>query len=235
MGNDERLERLIALALDASVESSADALQTEAALRADGIEPHVFSPSFERRMEKLLRRQRRAAWREKHQKMVGRMAASAALVIGVAGVTVCSVDAFRVPVMRFVLDLTGLHSNVVIDEVGQTEQPPVSKEIKARLPRYVPAGFALEAVQEYTGEGFSAQYSNGDGSFYGVRFNDVLSNAAIDTENAEVEEICIQGFPALIAEKDGRTMISCGINGHAYYLTGYLSREDAIKILESVE
>lgn len=231
MGNEERFERLIELALDAQVESSDDPLRAEEELRVDGIEPHTFSPAFERKMERLIRRQRRAAWCEKHGRTVKRIAASAALFVVVAGVTVLSVDAFRVPVMRFVLDLTGTHSEIVID----TEKTSISKEFDPYLPSYVPAGFTVGTVQEYEGEGISIEYVNEDEQFYGLRFDYVLSGASIDTEDAQIEEITIQGFPALVTEKKGRMMISCGINGHAYYVTGYISKEEAIKILESVQ
>lgn len=232
MGNEERFERLIGLALDAEVESAEDSLKTEEELRASGIEPHTFSLEFERKMEKLLRQQRRAAWRIKYKKTIKRMVVSAALLVLIAGITIFSVDAFRVPFMRFVLDLTGTHSDIVVEP---KDKPAISEEFDPYLPSYVPEGFSVDTVQEYKGEGISISYTNGDGLFYGLRFNYQLSDSAIDTEDAQVEEITIKGFPALLTEKDGRTMLSCGMNGQAYYVTGYISKDDAIKILESIQ
>lgn len=57
-------------------------LLTEEEMRARGIEPHSFSPDFEKKMNKLLKTQRRKEWLRKHGKEGGLAAAIALLLLG---------------------------------------------------------------------------------------------------------------------------------------------------------
>lgn len=58
-------------------------LLTEGELRKQGIEPHRFSPEFEKKMKALIRQQRRKEWLKKHGvKSGGLIAALVSLVFG---------------------------------------------------------------------------------------------------------------------------------------------------------
>lgn len=60
-------------------------------------------------------------------------------------------------------------------------------------------------------------------------------DTALDTEHAKVEQIEIQDSPAILVQKqDGRTYVVWHVNGHQYSVEGYLTKEQALQILESV-
>lgn len=78
-------------------------------------------------------------------------------------------------------------------------------------------------------------YEKDDGACFIVDFWMETPNTALDTEHAKVEQIEIQGSPAILVQKqDGRTYVVWHVNGHQYSVEGYLTKEQALQILESV-
>lgn len=79
---DEMFEAMLRSAFQDHREE--EELPTEEELRARGVEPHQFSPEFERKMEKLTKEMRRKERRNGQSKWFQRTAAVfAALILGI--------------------------------------------------------------------------------------------------------------------------------------------------------
>ena len=227
---DEMFEAMLRSAFRDHCEE--EELPTEEELRAMGVEPHRFSPEFEKKMEKLIKKMRRKEWREKHRRGIRQLAAMLAVVFLAGGILVTQVDAFRVPVMSVIITIGERFSEIVVKDSAQRNIP--SNEFHSRLPNYMPDGFYVESVDEDK-DSCTVFCSDNSESYYSIDYYTSAADTSIDTENAIVSEQEIRGQPAIIAEKDGSTIIVWYPNGHEYILSGTISVEEMIRILESIE
>lgn len=207
-------------------------LETEAELRAQGIEPHVFSTEFEREMKKLVKKTQRKTWRTGHRKGFQRAAAMFALVILTGSVLVTQVDAVRVPVMSFVISAHEKFSEIQVVDPGDTLE--LSEASNDYLPSYVPEGFFVEFVEEDKNT-WIVQYSDGMGGYYSIDFYRSVVGSSMDTENATIKEKIINGYPALIIEKEGILTVDWCPDGNEYIISGTIPLEEICFILNSIE
>lgn len=217
-----------------------ETLSPEEELRVMGVKPHQFSPEFERKMEKLIRKARRKEWREKHRKGIRQLAAMLAVVFLAGGILVTQVDAFRVPVMNVIITIGERCSEIGLQEPERKQV--VSGKYDDYLPQYILPGFCIESVTE-EGNLVRVHYVAEDesGDFYSVTVAPIVRNSSssYDTENATITEILIQDYPAVLIEKlsqgEPYTQIVWFPAGDEYHLSGYLLGEEAIQVLESVK
>ena len=101
------------------------------------------------------------------------------------------------------------------------------------MPQFIPDRFVITDVNEQKDE-VCVTYENDEGKAYIVDFWMNVQSTAVDTEDAAPEEVIIQNIPATIVEKQDRTYIIWIVHGHQYFVEGYITREEGIRILESV-
>lgn len=213
-------------------------LLTEQELHASGVSPHQFSPEFERKMEKQIRTVRRKEWREKHRKSTRQLVAMLAVVILTGGILVTQVDAFRVPLMRVIITIGEYCSDIGIQNLEKKQV--ISEKYDDYLPQYILSGFCIESVTEEK-DSIEIHYVAEDesGDFYSLTVSSAASNSAYDTEDAEVTEIMIQGYPAVLIEKlrqeEPYTQIVWFPGDSEYHISGYLLGEEAVRVLDSVK
>lgn len=207
-------------------------LLTEQELREQDIEPQQFSPAFERKMRKLIKKVERREWRRMHRKTMQCAAALFAVMILTGGVLVTKVDAVRIPVMNFVINVSEEFSDIqVVDSERKLELSEASNDY---LPCYVPEGFSVEFVEEYS-DTWIVQYTDRIGEYYSIDFYRSAINGSMDTEGATVTEQKINGYPALIIDKkDYLTVVWCP-DGSEYIISGTISMEEVNSILSSIK
>lgn len=215
-----------------------EALPTEKELQDMGVEPHQFSPEFERKMEKFLRKAQRKERRLSHQKRFHHVAAVFVAVILAGSVMVTKVEAIRAPIMNVIITMGERCAEIRLQE--QAEKQVISETYDGQLPQYMVPGFCIEAVEEEADQ-VNVRYVAEDesGDFYSLTFAPVSGSASYDTEDAVVTEIEIQGYPAVLIEKtkdeEVYTQVVWFPDGGEYHISGYISTEEAMQVLESVE
>lgn len=230
---DEMFEAMLRSALRDHREEE---LLTEEKLRAQG-EEHQFSPEFERKMEKLIKKMRRKERRKSHQKRFHHVAAVFVAVILAGSVMVTKVEAIRAPIMNIIITMGERCAEIRLQE--QAEKQAVSEKYDDHLPQYIVPGFCIETVREEADQ-ISVRYMAEDesGSFYSLTFASVPGSASYDTEDAVVTEIAIQGYPAVLIEKtkneEAYTQVVWFPDGGEYHISGYITAEEAVQVLESV-
>lgn len=192
---------------------------------------HIFSDAFEKKMKKLIKEQRRQAGRAKRKHMMRRIGGMAAGIVLIGGILVTNVDAFRVPISNFFLDIKDQYTDIVLSRQIHYD---ISDELQRYMPQYMPEGFVITNVVEQTNE-VHITCENDGGEFYVLDFWMTAQNTSADTENTVWKKENIQGIPAMIIQKDDRTYITWMPNEHEYYLAGQLTKEEGIRILESVQ
>ena len=232
MKNDDKyIEQLLGVALDDSVESSPPELKTEEELAAEGLEPHEFSKGFEQRMNRVRRKERRKEWISAYKKTMKHIAAGFAVFIGIGGILIGSVDAIRVPVLSFILNIGKESSQILTHDDLNV---PISDFMSKYLPTYSPDGFVVTSFSEFE-NGYSIAYQREDGSSYQIEFNMNTDTFYFNSEDSVLSEIEVDGSPAVVSSHEDYIIVSWPTNGHMYCITGTITQEECVKILESVD
>ena len=207
-----------------------DDLPTNQELIESGISLHVFTPSFEKRMNKLFR----SIHRKAHINTFGRMHHKLKLVMLSTVLTaifcIITVSAHRYSIANFILNLGGSSSNITFDRSSLS----ISKTFDKYLPTYTPEGFYIESVQETPSENIYIQFTDGQNKFYDIECSLKLSNISVDTEHGKITKLKIHGSDAVISERNDR-IISTYIVGNIFYsLSGNIDTTEILSILQSI-
>lgn len=229
---EELFDNMLRMALKEYIEDTEPELKTEDELREAGIPLPEFSFRFEHRMNRLIRKERRKEWWKKHGKSTKRLVASMILAVVIGGAAIFNVDAFRIPIVSFFMNLKEDHSVIAIN--GGESKPILSEKFQEYLPSYVLEGFAVSKVEEGS-DTFFVEYSNSDGKSYMLDFKMTASSGAIDTEKADLDEQKLQDYPIVFSKKDTKIIAIWMPAGHEYNLSGGINQEEALRILNSVE
>ena len=145
------------------------------------------------------------ARRRARVKRIGAAVAKAAMVVlillGLSTVTVLSVDAFRVPVLNFLIDESGKYGAVVID--GNTSQRVSDPDsVEKWFEAVIPKGYRLDNRFLVDSEG-SITYTNEEGHILRLMLNSSESGANVDTESVELIPVEFGNYSAVFWKKNG--------------------------------
>ena len=203
----------------------------EALMIENEVIDHVFSPSFEKKMDKLIKRRRKPYFRMINT--VGKRVACIALAVFIAtATTVMSVDALRNAVFNFFSDLFGKGSavKVIIDD----EHPKTIEEkyeITYDLSEY-------ELIQEENYDEFITKiYVNGDKVIYYKQYTqEAFYGIVLNTENATVKETKINGYDATYyLDNQGQYQLMWDNGKYIFTILANMDKEQAFKLAESVK
>lgn len=229
--SDKDFDKLISVAMSQVPDDDDIELKTDDELRSEGNSAHEFSPAFEKQMKKLIRESQKKqspTYRAKGFRAKVRVAILVAVLVCAA--TMFSVGAFRTSFVNFFFDSEGKSSNISIDSGANA----IPAKYEKYLPSYVPDGFAVDAVQGITDKGVFVQFSNGEDSLYDIQYDTHLSSMFIDTEEGKVSEQKINGADVVVSERDDRIIATYIRDGAFYSLSGNISYNEVINILESI-
>lgn len=187
---------------------------------------HEFSKSFERKMNRLMRK---IDAEENHHKKAKVIAAAVLVTVTALGMLTMNVEAIRVPIQNFFMG----DEYSVIDFGRKKDVIEVPVEYEEYVPEYVVDGYELVYAREIDRVCY-LQYRNIDGKEYDISICIKDIRTAFDTEDAEVSEIKIGSHDAVTMEKDGKTWISFLSKGIRYTIESYLELSEIEKILDSV-
>lgn len=228
----KKSDYLLELALEEQLEHDADMVKYQADHKSEN--PHIFSAQHHKRMKKIFKRADRVEKKSQHHRRHMRMAAGVALFVCISAVTITQVEAFRLPVMRYFYDIK--EKSTMFGVIKDAEQIS-NKSFEVYEPNYVPDGFTVLEVTKYEeDQDFIIQYLNEEKQqeyrFY--FFND-LESVAIDTEGGTIEELKINGNQTYLIQKKERIRILMYKNNVQCILIGNIPRDEAIKVMESIQ
>lgn len=189
-----------------------------------------FSLDFERRMEKLINRNKKPYFR-----LINTAAKRVAIIIAVMIIaltsTVLSVEALREGVKNFVIETFEKFSILSLDKNSN-----IPKKIEEYFaPAYVPSGFKIIEAENSEGSNFILYKDDNGSSIYYTQL--VIDGALsyIDTQDAVTEEIGKYLF--VRKEQINRSAIYFSDQKYSYEIVafGNLSKEELLKIAESVK
>lgn len=215
---DKRRERLIEeyeeaairLLMDEYAEIEGEALwqEFEKAV-ADGEVPDV-PKDLDEKCRKLIdssfSKQRRKHTLIRTTTAIARFAACFCIILGLTTVTVLSVDAFRIPVLNFFMEISSKYSSVSFDESDTTTD--IHNHILERVSGApISEGYQLAAQNMYDDGTISFLYQNENGYLITLEVRPSQGKLYYDTEDATQTDKELCGHSAIFIEKDGFRII----------------------------
>lgn len=226
--DEKKSDYLLELALEEQLENDEDMRHWEQLEQESP--PHVFSERHKKRMQKIFRKARRVEFYKEHRKRMARIAASFLVIICASVITVTQVEAFRMPLLDFFYQVK---EKSTFFGVSADNGKKLTENFQEYEPTYKPKGFAVAEVHEEENK-FYLIFVNGNGGTYKFYFFKEIKDFALDTEDAMVSDIEINGNKASIIEKGNETKIIMYKKNMIFYLGGILSPEEAYKIMKSI-
>lgn len=182
------------------------------------------------------KRRARTFFRETLPK-AGQAAAIVIAVLAVAGsVAVAASHTVRVQVMKLLARVETEYT-----ELSLVENPEASFDVPAEwqgsyYPAYIPQGMEMTSLSCYPGL-YNVDYagSRDSGQRFSFSENEEGSVANVDTENAELQEISVNGASGILSRKD-QTLLLYWDNGNVFFIISAENMEaDAVlRIAESI-
>lgn len=239
--NSELQERLfddmLTSALGECIEMEEPELLSEDEMRAAGMELPEVSPRFYRKMNRFNRKRKRKLWFARNQKRIHTIAAMFLIVFLIGGYALYNVDAVKIPIGNFFIELGGYFTSLDGNEIGilnPSDNLIIPAEYAEYMPSYVPYGFDLVDI-ETKDSMITLEYEKDSGDYYVLQFWFTSPDNFVDGEDAQLSSAEIQGSPAVVSTESGRLSITWMPNGHEYFIIGYISESEAIAILESTK
>lgn len=197
--------------------------------------PVHFSSEHKKWEEKILEKvkqnelyHKKLQRRLKYRKYRKRATAVAMVFSVVAGVTVFSVDAFRVRFLNFIIEITDSHSQI---NFGNS---PDSTAEKGDLQfGYLPNGFIL-SENEIREDMIYFKFIKNDEYFTILRREGDMS-VNVDTEDAVVETTVVNGMKALFSLKHDLNTLVFRNNTYSYSVCGNINKDEIMKIAENIK
>ncbi len=187
----------------------------------------VFSEEHEKKMKRLFNKERRTQKRKKYFKYTQRIACILLAFVLVSGVTIFSVDAWRIKFLNFVLESNEPNTDFNFSDNGGTTYSDDNVIL-----HYVPMGFEIDDVQN-SKRRIYLRFSNGD-MYFGITVNGINGSYSIDTENAVVERITINNNEGIYSSNENINILVWHDDEYVYRITANISEDEIIKIAENL-
>lgn len=164
--------------------------------------PEDLKTRYHRLIDQAYQKKRRRKLFSCIAKTVGKVAVVALALLGIATTAILSVDAWRVPVLNFVLDKSGDYAEV---SVGYSDSS-LKEQYEAILETVcsnVPLDYTLMEKPNAEGLSLVINMRNSEGKLIRVCVRRGSSQITMDTEDAQIEEVNWNGTSAYLIKKNG--------------------------------
>lgn len=160
------------------------------------------------------------------------------LLIVTFSTVIVSVQALRVQVMNFLIDSRPGYTSFQIQDKtsGSSGEKLTVNWTNTYLPAYIPSGYEVDSLT-YTEPLKEITYRNQKNKNLLIDFseNDSSNNIEIDTENASVKTIFVNGHKGTLIVKDSQMTVTWKMDHHIFVVCTGESMEETLKIAQSVK
>lgn len=191
---------------------------------------YEFSAEFEKKMNKLINRQKKKTWHwvNTAPKRIALIAAVAIMLF----TTACSVPAIREPVVKFVTEVYETFTEYFF-ESDTVDTEVISKKYKLT---YLPSGFEeTDIYEDDITITTTYENENGDSIWLTQRVGEI--SASVDAEHGETKTLNVSGYEVDLYLRDGTTHAIWIQDTYVFEITCYgdFSEQDMVDLIESVE
>lgn len=196
-------------------------------------EEPVFSSELDEKIKSIINQYNRKESLKKFRGISAKLLKSAAVVFFIlfigSSILLFSVEAFRVKAINFIMEIKKEYTEIRTKSPGEDA---ALKEIY--LPDYIPEGFEISKTEVFSASKI-IHYSNDKGQVIAfAQYNNENASLRIDTEEAKVEKIVINGSEGLLVEKEQLITILWHNDNFSFYLKSKTDKDLLIKIAESI-
>jgi len=219
------------------VEKVFEILLNEAALLADEhIEENLyvseddieFSKEHENKMKKIFKNERRKIFLKKFYKYSKRVACVFIVFIIISGITVFSVNAWRIKFLNYVLEIGKPNTDY---EFGDTQGGFYSND--DILFEYIPKGFEL--TKNLSNESSIYLKFKNDNLYFTLTLNNIDGKSSIDTENGLVQNLNINRCEAFYSTNNNINALIWHNDKFSFKIIGNISKDEIIRIAENIK
>lgn len=200
-------------------------------------EDHVFSRRFERKMNKLIRNQRRTPRMRKVVKWAKIASVAAAAVIAALGLFVVPVNADKEHLIDVVSDYFDGHASYTY-----TSDDTYDGKFGTVTIGYIPERMQeISRSYDKTFQTLTINYEDSAGYFLDIEIVLLEGNTAVthgyDTDNASIQTIKLRRSEATLItdSSEGSNVLFWTEGNYLISISGYITTEEAIDIAESIE
>ena len=197
----------------------------------DGMEEIEFSKEHTERMEKLFKNYRRKEQLSEFRKRAGQIVAAFVLVaVLTTGISVFSVQAWRVKFLNFVMNISETNTEIRYKENEPESTSYSSDKIDIN---YIPEGFSL-ANNITTDKTFYLEFKNSE-KVFSIRTNRNTSYITnFDSENANVKKVNLNDTFGYFTSENTKNSLLWNIDEISFVLYGDITEKEMIKIAENI-
>lgn len=195
--------------------------------------PVEFSEDLEQKIQRIFDDERRRVRRHGRRRYVRRICICAAVITALLAAAVMSVGALRNAVIEMIFNTTDVGTDINFVEAPAPDEP-VDPESKAGF-GYLPEGFVL-VKEDVKSRMENYMYENGEQYFYvGITQITDGGSTTIDTENAEIEYMTINGWQAIYSEKPEVQILFWADDAYSYCISGNIGRDEIVQIAQNLK
>ena len=191
---------------------------------------YEFSEEHNAKMRKLFRKERNKLMLRKILKYSKRAAIIFLVTIIVAGISIFSVEAWRIKVLNFIVDMQETHSEINFEEGNAKGDTYTSDEISFE---YIPSGFNLES-SSLLQEKIYLLFKNEE-LYFEFKLRKIDVTIGIDTEKADVNKLTISGSEAIYSTNNNVNILVWNSGDFLYSLSGNIEKKELINIAEKIK
>ena len=194
---------------------------------------------FERKLAAYGKRKRSQEKKRVIRRFINKAAVFFLLLIVVFSAALVSVQAFRVKVMNFLVDIQPEYTSFQIkNNASESSGEKLTVNwTNTYLPTYIPAGYEVDSFT-YTEPLKEITYRSqkNKNSLIDFSENDSSNNVEIDTENAsELKTVFVNGHKGTLVVKNSQTTVAWEMDNHIFVVCTEESMEETLKIAQNVK
>jgi hypothetical protein len=186
-----------------------------------------FSDEFEKKMQRLIVREKRKRVTGKALKILGRVAAALLILLVVSTVVIFSSEALRLEFINIFFHQEKVSTNIDFSKTDTTEIPE-----GVVVPSYIPEGYRLKEIQNI-GEQKTSIYENQSGDLFRINQYKDSASVKIDNEGEKLNEVDLYGTKALVTEGKVNKIVFSK-DKYIFMIEGKIEVSEIIKIAESI-
>ncbi|MCD5410474.1 MAG: DUF4367 domain-containing protein [Clostridiales bacterium] len=178
---------------------------------------------------------KRAIIRKKAVQISKRVAMIILAICIVSAAVTMSVEAFRIRFFNMIIEINERFSTIQIEEkstIGYIHELPQDWD-EFYYPTILPRGYKLKKVFEANNTKYIIFINCQMDELYFVQ-GPINTDFQMDTENAKVIKVDINGMEGIIIEKEKSNIISWHDNNKSYYIQGNVEKTMLLRIAESL-
>lgn len=190
-----------------------------------------FSAEYEAKMQKLFAAEYKRQRRKQLKTYASRAAVIFVAAVIVAGISIGSVEAWRVRVINFFQDRTEKYT-----EIKFTEEPVSSYSVNGITLNYIPDGYRLVGDYSKIGKYTSLEFQDDKGNVMTFKCKKIEANFTkmFDTEDAVVTEFDYRGYKAIKSIKKEIQILVWYSREEMYTLMCNIGEDELIKIANNI-